>query len=60
MSISDDATLVRVAPGWRPPPRPQALACALAAHAAHVRARLRTTRHCGTEALSEHCVAPPI
>ena len=30
--------MLRVAPGWRPPPYPQALACALAAHAAHARA----------------------
>ena len=34
-----EPTMLRVAPGWRPPPYPQALACALAAHAAHARAR---------------------
>ena len=33
-----------VAPGWHPPPYPQALACALPAHAAHARARPRTPR----------------
>ena len=49
-----EPTMLWVAPGWRPPPYPQALACALAAHAAHgprtprprapARARART-RH---------------
>ena len=30
-----EPTMLWVAPGWRPPPYPQALAYALAAHAAH-------------------------
>ena len=40
-----EPTMLWVAPGWRPPPYPQALACALAAHAAHARARPRTRAH---------------
>ena len=39
-----EPTMLWVAPGWRPPPYPQALACALPAHAAHARARPRTPR----------------
>ena len=52
-----EPTMLRVAPGWRPPPYPRALACALASHAAHARARVRTCAHAALRRTTPHSVA---